>query len=356
MNRKTLAFLMLAVIASVGLVFIAGRDRGGDESSREPAAAVPGLAAVINDVDELKIVGSGGETIASLHRSRQRWRLREKHDHEADFARVHDLLRNLARARRAEPRSSKAEWHARLGVAEPGSGDGSGVAVRFPGSSVGGVIVGRQDPAGIGRYIRLEGSSQVWLTDRNIEIADDRLNWLERAIMDIPAPDISAVSIGHPGAETVELRPGDENGELWVVLGVPDDMEPAAGWKLRQIADALARLNMDDVRPHDESLVPEDRVESVFRTRDGLVFVARLFSDEAGYWVHFHISSAEDEPAPGHEDSKNSATPEPPAPELDAVAADARLSPWQYRISKDRFERLTAGADDVFVGPEQTLD
>src|SRR5690625_7766136 len=92
MNRKTLAVLTLAVIASVGLVFITGRDRGGDESSHEPTAAVPGLADVINDVDELAIVGGSGETVASLHRVRQRWRLREKRDHEADFERGDVML------------------------------------------------------------------------------------------------------------------------------------------------------------------------------------------------------------------------------------------------------------------------
>lgn len=352
MSRKALAVLTLAVVASAGLVFITGRDRGGDENSHKPAAAVPGLADVVNDVDELEIVAGSGETVASLHRDRKRWRVRERHDYEADFARVHDLLRDLARATRVEPRSSKPEWYSRLGVDDPGSSEGSGRVVRFPGSPADGVIIGRSDPASIGRYARLEDSDRVWLIDHDIELAGDVLSWLERAIMDIPASDISAVSIRHSGGETVELRPGDENGELWVVLDVPGDREAAAGWQLHQIADALARLNMEDVRPHDESLVPEDSVETTFQTRDGLVLSVRLFVEDQDHWAHFHVSAQAVDSGSGLAGNGNGRPPDQPGLDVDAVAADARLSPWQYRMSKDRFERLTAGADDVFVETE----
>ena len=181
---------------------------------------LPGLVDRVNEIEALEIVGPGG-TVASLHRERDRWRLREKHDYEADFARIHELLRDLARARRVEAKTDNPDWYGRLGVDDVGAGGESGVAVRFPDSGLPGVIIGKRDPAGIGRYARVADQSRAWLIGEDIDLPLERMEWLERAIMDIPPSDIAAVTIRHPDGDTVELRPGDEEGSTWVMLDPP---------------------------------------------------------------------------------------------------------------------------------------
>lgn len=368
MNARMLVLLGLGTLAAIALAltFV-------DRSDESPAVAaerplLPGLADRVNDVDAIDIVGPDGDTIATLRRERERWRMREKHDYEADFARIHDLLRDLARARRLEPRTDKPEWYPRLGVAEPGSGEGSGMVVRFPGAELPGVIIGNRDPAGIGRYARLEEDPQAWLTGQDLALPVDRMDWLERAIMDIPAADIREVSVRHPDGDQVELRPGDEQGSVWAMLSPPADREVKPAWQLRETAGALAKLNMQDVRPHSSAPVPDDAVETVFRTRDGMIFTARSFSDEAGDWVHFAVSAGETT-RPSRE-SADAATEEPAASgaavpegeadssavtdrEIDIVAVDGRLSPWQFAISADRFERLRPTTEDLLVAPDE---
>lgn len=375
MSTRILAILGLGtfVLLALVLTFVDRSDEAGAVAGDQPL--LPGLAERVNEIDALEIVAPGGDTVATLRRERERWRMREKYDYEADFARIHDLLRDLSRARRLEPRTENPEWYSRLGVAEVGAGEGSGMVVRFPAAELPGVIIGKRDPAGIGRYARLEDEAQAWLTGQDLQLPVDRMEWLERAIMDIPAGDIREVSVHHPDGDRVELRPGDQEGSVWVMLDPPPDREVKQAWQLREIADSLARLNMQDVRPHESAPVPSDAVETVFRTRDGMVFTARSFSDEDGDWVHFTVSEGERQgSSPGQANATDASSAEPdessastdstnePAAvgatdrEIDIVAVDGRLSPWQFAVSAERFESLRPSTEDLLVAPEAPRD
>jgi hypothetical protein len=364
MNARNLLILGAATLLAVvlALLFV---DRGEEPASAEPdGELLPGLAERVNDIDAMEIVAPDGRTVATLHRARERWRMREKHDYEADFARIHGLLRELSEARRLEARTANPEWHPRLGVAAPGE-TGGGTLLRFPGSDLPSLILGKRDPAEIGRYVRLEGREQAWLTGRSLDVPVERMAWLERAIMDIPAADIRELSVRHPGEESIELRPGDAEGSVWVMLDPPPDREVKQAWQLRQTANALAKLNMADVRPHEPASMPADAVETVFTTRDGMVFSATTFSDEAGDWVHFSVSGeaaatgsgASEEPATaggegGPESGVVTAANEAADVEIDIVAVDGRLSPWQFALESERFERLRPSVEDLLVALE----
>lgn len=356
MSRKLLIVLgVCTVVALVLALFVVGQpEKSSPESDDE--ALLPGLADRVNEIEALEIVGPGG-TVASLHRERDRWRLREKHDYEADFARIHELLRDLARARRLEAKTDNPEWFGRLGVDELGAAGADGVAVRFPESELPGVIIGKRDPAEIGRYVRVEDESRAWLIGQNIDLPVERMEWLERAIMDIPPSDIAAVTIRHPGGDTVELRPGDEEGSVWVMLDPPAGREVKPAFELAQSANVLARLNMEDVRPHEAGTVPPDAVEATFQTRDGLVFKAATFSDESGNWLRFRVAESEDSPgsddAPAESSQGVTDASEMGDREIDVVAIDGRLSPWQFAVSDDRFESLRVGTEDLLVAPDE---
>lgn len=369
MSARMLLTLGLGTVAALVLALMLVDRPGSSPEADGERPLLPGLADRINDVDALDIVAPDGETVATLRRERERWRMREKHDYEADFARIHDLLRDLAEARRLEARTDKPEWHGRLGVGAPGGGEGSGIAVRFPGTDLPALIVGKPDPAGIGRYVRLESEPRTWLTARDFDLPVDRMAWLERAIMDIPAADMRELTVRHANGDRVELRPGDEAGSVWVMLDPPADREVEQAWKLRQTANALARLNMADVRPNDAAPVPSDAVETVFRTRDGMVFTARTFSDEEGSWVNFRVhrddgqaasrKRSDEEAAAAGSESESGAGAEPGEArvserEIDIVAVDGRLSPWQFALEDERFGHFRPTTEDLLVAPESS--
>lgn len=361
MTRRSLSILaVVSVLAVVAALWVVERWRPAVESA-EDGALLPGLDSVMNDISAIDIVALDGTPVATLRRERERWRMREKHDYEADFERIHQLLRDLSNARREAARTDNPEWYERLGVQPVGEGDPARAAVLFPGADIPGVIIGETDPAGVGRYVRLEGEVRSWLTGERLEVPVDRLEWLQRAIMDIPADDMQAVTIRHPDGEVVSLRPGDPESGVWVLLDVPPDREVRQAWQLRQRANALAALNLEDVRPHDEKNPTDDVIEAEYLTRDGLRFIARLFEDEAGHWVHFRVEAADEELVssdPVAEDGTGAgeASRDGEAVQdrtIDAVAIDGRLSPWEYAIEEERFDRLTARKDDLLAPPEE---
>ena len=344
MNPKMVLVLGMLALMMLTVALMLGRNLAGP-SVPDADPLISGLREKVNDIGAIDVVGSDGELIVSLWRDRERWRVREKSDFEADFRQVHDLLRALAEARRVDERTSNPEWYARLGVADPGVDGSKGMLIRFPDTDFPEVIIGVPDSAGIGRFARVRDEQTTWLIDRSPDVSASAIDWLERSVMDIPASELEEIMIRHPDDDTVRLRPtGDENGQ-WVLLDVPAGREAVPAWRIQPVAGALSGLRLSDVRPHLE--MPDDAVRSLFRTVDGLNFLASLSEDEKGYWVHFNVSAetsavAEDEV---DEDSAELA--------IDAVAVDGRLSPWQFRISESRFNDMTRRQEDLLVDLEE---
>jgi hypothetical protein len=217
--------------------------------------------------------------------------------------------------------------------------------VSFPGTDLPAVILGDQDEITSGRYARLDGEPQSWLTDRALDIPRDVNGWLERSVMDIPADELAEVTIVHPDGDRVRLRPADGEENQWVLLDVPEGREAAPRWQIRPVANGLANVLLQDVRPHES--VPEDAVRALYVTRDGLNFVVDLFVEDGQGWARFSVS-AEPEPVMVGEDV--------PAQEnanllADAAAVDARLSPWQFALSDAKFETMTRRLDDLLAEP-----
>lgn len=352
---KGLVLLLAAVAVVLWLALrLASAPSGAELTGGE--LLLPGLAEQVNEIAALEIIDAADGSSTFIYRdgdgNSERWRLREAEGYEADFSRIHELLAGLARARLLEPRSDRPEHHARLGVAAPvagensrgGSTEGSGVLLRFPGTRPGmeldGLIVGKPDPTGMGNYVRREGETQVWLADALPPLPASRHEWLERAIMDIPAADMAAVDFHPADGDPVRLRPADEEGRLWVVLDLPDDRQAAPEWILREAADGLARLNLEWVRRHEEALLPESYSQARFQTRDGLVFSLRLFRDDLGAWVHFRVEAAADQRESLAEDLTMNL-------QLDAMAVDGRLSPWQFALRDEDFDRLDARSETL---------
>lgn len=308
--------------------------RDGDEP------LVSGLHDQINDVTAIEIVGPDGATVVSLRRERERWRVQEREGYEADYERVHGLLRALAIGQRASPRTANPAWHGRLGVADPGQPEGRGMLVRFPGADLPSLIVGRPESAGQGNFVRVEGEEQSWLSDRMIELSETLSGWLERSVMDIPAGELAEVTILHPDGDRIELKAADADGDLWVLMNVPDGRDAAESWRLRPVANGLANVSLEDVASAGE--LPEDAIRALYVTRDGLNFVASLFEVDGTYWVHFTVSAemtaAADDDEP--DDAVQSLL-------IDAAAVDQRLSPWRFQITSRKYETMTRRLEDL---------
>lgn len=351
MNRSLVLGLAAAVLVAVGLFLLLDQDAPTESTSG--GALIPGLAQRVNDIDALDVVAPGGAVAVQLRREDDRWRVMERDGYEADFRQVVDLLRVLAEAQRAEPRTSNPELYSRLGVAGIGSADATGRRIEFPGSGLPAVIVGQVDPTGEGSYVRLAEEAQSWLADKVIETAADPVSWLEPSVMDIPAADLIRVDVRNPDGGRVRLQKAGDGGE-WVLRDVPEGRSAGPAWQREALANGLRGLNLDDVRrfvpPH-----PEDASIAELVTADGLAFTANVWregeEDDASAWVHFTVAEAPSTDADANDaaaDESDSADETDRAERLaSAVAVDARLSPWAFRIPAARADDLTPGLEDL---------
>ncbi|TVS12540.1 MAG: DUF4340 domain-containing protein [Wenzhouxiangella sp.] len=339
MTQRSIVLLGVAalILMLVALLFTGTRS---SPPTDEAGPLIPGLRQAVNELAALDVVGADGELVAELRRGTRAWHVRNRDDYEADYRRVHDLLRELAEARRAEPRTSLPEWYPRLGVADVGSAEASGIQLEFPGSEFPALILGERDATTGGRYARIAGQEQAWLTDRPLQVPDRALGWLERSVMDIPATELAEVTIVHPDGDRVRLRPADEEGDQWVLLDVPEGRQAAPRWEIRPVANGLANVVFEDVRRH-ATEVPDDAVRALYVTRDGLNFVVSLFTDEDGRWAHFSVSAEVEATA-----NEESAQPDDDLL-ADAVAVDARLAPWQYGLGENKFRMMTRRPEDL---------
>lgn len=343
MNQRSLLALGVAalVLMILALVF-SGNQRVAERLDREPL--IPGLREQVNDIDAIDVLGPGGELIASLRRDRDRWRVMNRDAFEADFRQVHDVLRELARAVRAEERTALAEWYPRLGLAAIDSPQARGLQLEFPGRGLPAIILGDRDPSTGGRYARLADEAQSWLTDQALHLADSAIGWLERSVMDIPARELAEVTILHPDGDRLRLRPADDEGEQWVLLDIPAGREAGPRWDIRPVANGLANVTLEDVRRHET--VPDDAVRALYVTRDGLNFVVSLFAEADVLWAHFSVSAeigaGEDEAGSEGQHRQLMA---------DAAAVDARLAPWQFALPLRKYENMTRRLEDLLLTP-----
>lgn len=361
MTKNRVLVLLVMTIAAVVLVVVLG-DRPPQRAEGAGAALLPGLSDVVNEIDAIDIVAPGGQVSIALRRDDQRWRVDQRDGYEADFAQVLQFLRDLAEVRTADPRTANPDWYGRIGVADIDAGKATGRRIDFPGrDGIASVIVGQTDPTDSGSYARRAGEEQSWLLDRVIEVPVDPVNWLEPGIMDIPSDDIASVLIRHADGATVQLQRVGEEDVQFVLLGVPEGREAGPAWRRTAIANGLRALNLDDVRRFDQAMLDEASLRVLFVTTDGLNFVAEFFELDGGRWVHFNVSA--ENPATGEESAE--AVDENPEEDPDAVlseseqrlasavAADARLSPWLFRIPERRFNDLNKRMEDLLEPLEE---
>lgn len=364
MNRSRFLLLVAITLAAVVLAALLNRPDGGQPG--EPGALLPTLAENVNRIDAVDIVAPGGAVAVTLRRDEARWRVREKDGYEADFAQVVDLLSTLAEAELEEPRTDSPDWYGRLGVQDVAAPDATGRRVDFPGFDLASVIIGQTDPSGEGSYARRAGEARSWLLDTIVEVPVDPIAWLEPGIMDIPASDIAEVIVRHPDGETVQIKGAGEDDRRFVLMGVPEGRAAGEPFRRTALANGLRALNLEDVRRF-EPPAPDDAVRVLFTTTDGLNFIAEAFERDEAYWVHFTVSADD---APASAELAGEETSDPAAPVAgdaagdgsaeqrlaDAVAVDARLSPWLFGITERRYDDITPRLEDLLAPPEDASE
>jgi hypothetical protein len=333
MRQRSFRFLVLAALAMV-VVAIAVVSRGDREVSHAPSGqrAVPGLADKLGELAWLRL--TRGPMTVNFNVIDRRWVVVEKGNYPADQDRIRKLLVQLAELELVEPKTDRPELLARLDLDDPTSGKSTEIIAQDrTGAQVARLIIGRRRPNDItggdpGVYVRKPGSDQAWLARGVFDLSGDTLSWIDRRIIDIaPQRVASVVLTAADGSAVIVLRSAADR--PFAIDGLPPDARPKDEAALSAPADALAALDLADVKPAAELAIPTDNVATAsFTTFDGLIVGLRVAPPSVGDWVAIDATGF----GPG---------------EAEAKALSARLSHWSFAIPAERAKLLRTTLPDL---------
>lgn len=338
MSKKQFSWLLgLTVVAALVAILLPGETR--HEGGFEKAALLPGLESQVNDIDWLKI-SEDGKTVATIRRSGTQWEVEEAAGYRADWPKVQQLLSALAGAEVLEGKTSNPEYYERLGVQD------TALRVEFKESfDLPAVISGKAAQGREGQYVRLAGSPQSVLVDRQLDIPVTVTDWLDREIVDVSDSEVVELAIRHPDGETVLAKKVSANDENFELQAIPEGSELKSDWTVNSLAGGLSSLQLDDVAA-EQGVDWTGAIHYRLLTADGLDLEAelvRLAPAEGGkdqYWLRLearvYTTSLDSGLAGDGGETRERA---------DAI--NLRTSGWAYRIAKYKYDSLAKRMEDL---------
>jgi hypothetical protein len=269
-NRVILLGAVAVLLLGAALWYAGSRLPAQQSEVNEPF--VPGLAARLNDVERVRILGAGATVLATIERSGDGWGLVERGGYPVDTAKLRTLLVDVAEARRVEAKTSNPALHERLGVEDIAIADASGEQLEIEG---GGeplrIIVGAGAARDRGSFVRHAGEAQSWQIDRVLRVDREPVSWLQRDLLDIIVERIQAVEVLPAGGPRIAIARSQDSAGDFRVVDLPPGREQASEFVADATAGLLSSLRFDDVLDADAVEVDEaSRRKSRFLLRDGL--------------------------------------------------------------------------------------
>lgn len=375
MSTKHFSWLVaMTLLAALLLLLLPGRTAHQTKTSIEPL--FPELAAEVNDIDRVTVIGAGLHTVATLSRRSSGWVLEEAGGYAADWEVLKKLLGSLAQARIVEVKTANADYFSRLGVADVGDPQSSAVLIRLHhADQVRGLLIGSAASERDGQYVRLEGGEQALLIDQRLDVAAEMRHWLDRKIIDLAAAEVVEVSITHADGEAIVVRKVSADDNDFVLQDIPKDRQAQSTWTINALGGSLSDVRLEEV-------VPEGDIDWTGATRlavltaDGLLAEADLVRAEDKRWMRVHaadragsVAAAAELPAaepaaPAPTRQEQQSEGEPPAARDGAVAVETaaevatdtarraaginqRTNGWAYALTESAFGVMTRRLEDL---------
>ena len=196
MSNKKL--FVLAIVAAVSVVLAMRQSRIANKpraKSTGPSYLIQGLDPAAIDSVDLK----AGENTVTIKRLGGKFVVAQKDNYPVVMSELNDTITKLMDIETVELYTSDKANHKDLGVTEE---DARSIVkfLRSDGSVLTGLIIGKNKEQGMGTYVRLVSSREVYVTQQP--------PWLKSGVMDYINQDI--VSIIHSDIESVTVQDGSD--------------------------------------------------------------------------------------------------------------------------------------------------
>jgi len=332
MRTGTFIGLLAATVVSVAAAGYAVMSEG---VGRLPApAAAPLFGDLLTRANEVRTVTvESGKGKLTLRDKDGAWTLAESGGYPVPADKLRRLVAGLADLRLLEPKTDRPERHARLEVEDVTVKDAKSRKVTLLGADdkpLAALILGKAnrtvDLNGLtGVYVRMPDEPLAWLAEGAVEVPTAAVDWVDRAVVDLPAEKLQSLRFAPVAAEAVTLT-RDAAGFTLAPIPEGGSADPDA---VQRLAAAFAGIMLDDVRADKDTdkAVKAGVAEAV--TADGLTVTAELLALDGGTWMRLAAAAAEGSAAAG-----------------EAQAINGRVAGWLYKLPQFKAGLLQPKVED----------
>jgi hypothetical protein len=363
MSKKTPLFVLITLVLVTAAWYVV-RQRA-PETEVGTALLFPDLAGRVNDIATIEL--KSGTRSVTLAREGQAWVLADRDRYPAVYERVKRLVLNVAELRTIEPKTSRPDSYARIGVEDVDQAGATSLLLTLKdgtGAPVAALLVGREREGGAtgalqhARYVRRAGEAQAYLATGELDASAEAMDWTDRLLADIQASRIREITIEHPGEPPVRLHRDKPETVDYTLADIPAGHRPKAVASLSGLATTFEQLRFDDVRAA-AAAWPQEQTVATLRGFDGLIAKARSVVIDGRTWVKLEFAfdpagvtaalpAAAEIPTlplpPREGEPPADAKPAPPAaPSVadEVKALNERVGPWIYALPEFKLDMLT---------------
>lgn len=355
--KRTFIYLVVLTLAALLLVVALILEDGLIEKSAVNTVLLPEVSGRINDVNRVEIVSAGNQTIATLTKTGDSWRLQQMGGYWADWSKLQTLLADLAQARVVEAKTDKPEYYERLGVEDISVEDAGSVLVKLSiGDQTTGILIGHSAQGRPGQYVRLQNAAASALVDRRFEVPTQLLDWVDSAIVDVSASEVAEVEIIHPQGERLFVTKISADQTDFDFVRLPEGREIKSSWSVNSLGSVFSMLRMETVRSED-SVDWSDAVKMRLLMFSGMEIMADMIASGDEYLLRLHASH----PAADVVDSQAVDSIEQQDIKKQAAIEvlktveeiNQRVNGWAYGISKYKYETMVKKPEEL-LKPEES--
>lgn len=345
MSSRRLAILLVLALAVIGGAFWLNARRTLPRDPELGAPVLAGLAAHLDAITGLKLVGPGEEPLVTLERHDGHWQVREA-GYPADAARVRRLLLALGDLHVVEAKTRDPARHAALGVEDPSGPKAQSVRLELEGLAVPTALIVGHAAGTQGSYVRIPGTAQALEARPTIELPRNPHDWLARGVLDIASARIAAVEFARADGPAWRAERTSRGAAHFEVPDLPRGRELTAAGAADPAGSAFGNLEFDDVRRAVAPAPGEKRHRTVVRCFDGLVVTLEGAVAGADHWLTL---TARFDPELAARFPPTAGQPAPAA--LDVKSEAARLAAtsdgFEYKIPAYRFDSIFRPREEI---------
>lgn len=278
MNIKTLAILALitAAVVFAAMKWTSPDSQGEGEDDSHTALFLPELSAQLDTVQQISIQTASDHF--SLSKQGEQWGLDSRQHYPVASSKVNALLLGLAGLSRMEEGTANPELYSHIGVEAVTEPDAKSVLVIASTAEakplaallVGTSSVAKTDTTQQEIYVREPEAKQSWRVMGNIPLVRQPLDWVEKAVADINAPDIQSVTIQPATGEPIHIFKESAEQSEFSIANLPENATAKTS-EINLLSGFLSNLDLEDVQAVDGLKLSEaPAFTAEFKQFDGL--------------------------------------------------------------------------------------